>query len=96
MTPGDGKRKPTATSVVTVHYTGWMSNGKAFDSSVARGKPATVPLTRLFPGWQEGLKLMSVGEERRLWVPQELAFNGKPGRPSGTLVFDIELLDIRQ
>ncbi len=95
-TAGDGKTKPNATSVVTVHYTGWTTNGKPFDSSVSRGKPATFPLNRVIPGWTEGLQLMSVGEERRLWIPEELAYKGRPGKPAGMLVFDVELLSIRE
>ena len=92
---GDGKQTPSATSVVTVHYTGWTTDGKAFDSSVARGRPATFPLNRVIPGWQEGVKLMSVGEERRLWIPESLAYRGRRGAPAGMLVFDVELLGIR-
>ena len=65
---GDGKTQPIAESIVTVHYTGWLTNGKAFDSSVARGKPARFPLSRVFPGWREGVQLMFVGEERRFWI----------------------------
>ena len=92
---GDGKGKPGATSVVKVHYTGWTSDGKAFDSSVARGRPASIPVDKVFPGWSEGLQMMSIGEERRLWIPENLAFNGKAGKPAGTLVFDVELLEIK-
>jgi hypothetical protein len=92
---GDGKEKPSATSVVSVHYTGWTTDGKAFDSSVSRGRPATFPLNRVIPGWTEGLQLMSVGEERRLWIPEELAYKGRPGAPQGMLVFDVELLEIK-
>ena len=88
--------KPTATSVVTVHYTGWTTDGKAFDSSVARGRPATFPLNRVIAGWTEGLQLMTVGESRRFWIPEELAYKGRPGRPAGMLVFDVELLEIRE
>lgn len=95
ISPGDGNRRPGPDSVVSAHYTGWTTDGKAFDSSIVRGTPATFPLNRVFPGWTEGLMLMSVGETRRLWIPQELAFNGAPGRPAGTLVFDVELLEIR-
>lgn len=91
---GDGKTKPTATSVVTVHYTGWQTDGTGFDSSVSRGKPAKFPLNRVIPGWTEGVQLMSVGEERRFWIPEELAYKGRPGAPQGTLVFDVELLAI--
>lgn len=92
---GDGVNRPQATSVVTVHYTGWTTDGKAFDSSIARGRPATFPLNRVIPGWTEGLQLMSIGEERRLWIPQDLAYKGRPGRPAGMLVFDVELVKIR-
>lgn len=92
---GDGKRKPTADSVVIAHYTGWTTDGKAFDSSVSRGRPATFPLNRVIPGWTEGLQLMSVGETRRFWIPEDLAYRGRPGRPAGMLVFDVELLGIK-
>ena len=93
---GDGGAKPGPNSVVTVHYTGWLaSNGKGFDSSVARGKPATLPLNRVFPGWSEAMQLMTVGEERRVWIPEHLAFKGRKGSPKGMLVFDIELLGIK-
>jgi peptidylprolyl isomerase len=64
-----------------------------FDSSVARGKPSTFPLDRVIPGWREGVELMVKGETRRLWIPEALAYKGQAGRPRGTLVFDIELLD---
>ncbi|MDX2051085.1 MAG: FKBP-type peptidyl-prolyl cis-trans isomerase [Polyangiaceae bacterium] len=92
---GAGTRKPSATSVVTVHYTGWTTDGQSFDSSVARGEPAQFPLNRVIPGWTEGLQLMVEGEERRLWIPESLAYKGSPGKPAGTLVFDVELLSIR-
>ena len=91
---GDGEKRPTAESVVTVHYTGWLTSGKGFDSSVSRGKPARFPLNRVIPGWTEGVQLMTVGEERRFWIPEELAYKGKPGAPQGMLVFDVELLGI--
>ena len=92
---GSGADKPKADSVVSVHYTGWTTDGKGFDSSISRGKPATFPLNRVIPGWTEGVQLMSVGEERRFWIPQELAYNGRPGAPAGMLVFDVELLAIK-
>ena len=95
ITKGDGKGKPGATSVVTAHYTGWTTDGKAFDSSVARGKPAKFPLNRVIPGWSEGLQLMSAGSEYRFWIPEALAYEGRPGRPAGMLVFDVELLEFK-
>src|SRR5687767_4042367 len=94
LQPGKGTAKPGPTDVVTVHYTGWTTDGKMFDSSVAAGRPATFALNRLIQGWGEGVRQMVVGEKRRLWIPQALAYNGAPGRPAGMLVFDIELLDL--
>jgi len=90
---GTGSEHPTATSVVKVHYTGWTTDGKMFDSSVTRGEPAEFPLNRVIPGWTEGLQLMVGGEKARLWIPSELAYKGAPGQPAGTLVFDVELLE---
>ena len=93
---GTGKTHPAATSQVTVHYTGWTTDGKMFDSSVVRGQPATFPLNGVIAGWTEGLQLMVEGEKRRLWIPEELAYKGMPGRPAGMLVFDVELIKIAQ
>jgi peptidylprolyl isomerase len=94
--PGGGDEKPLPTDVVTVHYTGWSSAGQMFDSSHTRGNPAMFPLNRAIPGWRECVQLMAVGETRRCWVPQELAYRGQAGRPAGTVVFDIELIDTRR
>jgi peptidylprolyl isomerase len=93
---GKGTEHPTAESKVKVHYTGWTTDGKTFDSSVTRGQPATFPLNGVIPGWTEGLQLMVEGEKRRIWIPEELAYKGKPGRPQGMLVFDVELLEIKK
>ena len=95
LTKGTGKEHPIATSVVTVHYSGWTTDGKMFDSSVVRGTPATFGLNQVIPGWTEGLQLMVVGESRRIWIPESLAYGGRPGRPAGMLVFDVELLEIK-
>jgi peptidylprolyl isomerase len=92
--PGNGATRPTVTDRVTVNYTGWTTDGKMFDSTIARNKPSTFPLGTVLPGWTEGLQLMVIGETRRFWVPEKLAFNGAAGRPQGMVVFDIELLDI--
>lgn len=92
---GTGTVHPTATSRVTVHYTGWRAEtGEMFDSSVTRGQPATFPLNGVIAGWTEGVQLMVVGEVRRLWIPENLAYAGRPGRPAGMLVFDVELIAI--
>jgi peptidylprolyl isomerase len=96
IAPGTGSEKPGATDVVTVHYTGWSTDGKMFDSSVARDKPAMFPLNRSgLLGWRECVQLMVLGEKRRCWMPEKLAYNGAPLRPKGMMVFDIELLDLR-
>jgi peptidylprolyl isomerase len=63
-----------------------------FDSSVVRGQPATFGLNQVIAGWTEGLQLMAVGEKRRFWIPEKLAYQGMAGRPAGMLVFDVELL----
>jgi FKBP-type peptidyl-prolyl cis-trans isomerase len=94
LTPGTGTEHPMPTDLVKVHYTGWTTDGKMFDSSVARGRPAVFPLSKVIAGWTEGLPLMVVGEKRRLWIPAKLAYEGKPDKPQGMLVFDVELLDI--
>jgi FKBP-type peptidyl-prolyl cis-trans isomerase len=94
---GLGSVHPGPTSTVVVNYTGWMTNGEVFDSSQLHGGPATFPLDGVIPGWTEGVQLMRVGEKRRFWIPGKLAYgdNNPPGQPNGTLVFDIELLDIK-
>jgi len=92
--PGTGTRHPRPNSRVTVHYTGWTTDGKTFDSSVSRGEPATFGLDEVVPGWTEGVQMMVEGEKRRFWIPGRLAYDGVPGRPQGMLVFDIELIRI--
>jgi peptidylprolyl isomerase len=95
LTSGPGGEKPVAASTVTVHYTGWTTDGKMFDSSLNRGQPAKFPLDRVIKGWTEGLQLMSKGDKVRFWIPTELAYNNAPGKPAGMLVFDVELLDFK-
>src|SRR5260221_1564130 len=92
--PGTGARHPNASSTVTVHYTGWTTDGKMFDSSVARGMPSSFPLDGVIKGWTEGLQLMVQGEKTRFWIPQNLAYDGKQP-PFGMLVFDVELIDFK-
>jgi FKBP-type peptidyl-prolyl cis-trans isomerase len=94
---GKGKDHPASTNRVTVHYSGWTTDGKMFDSSVVRGEPTTFPLNGVIKGWTEGVQLMVVGEKARFWIPAELAYGEKarrPGAPSGPLIFDIELIAI--
>jgi peptidylprolyl isomerase len=84
-----------------VNYSGWTTDGKMFDSSVTRGQPASFPLGRVIKGWTEGLQLLKVGDKARFWIPKELAYEDpsrppRPGAPLGMLVFDVELLDVKQ
>jgi FKBP-type peptidyl-prolyl cis-trans isomerase len=94
LVPGKGTVHPGPTDTVTVHYSGWTTDGKMFDSSVARGKPISFALDHVISGWQEGVQLMVEGEKRRLWIPAKLAYDGVPDRPQGMLVFDVELIKI--
>jgi FKBP-type peptidyl-prolyl cis-trans isomerase len=96
LTPGKGKERPGPDDKVTVHYTGWTTDGQMFDSSVARGEPATFRVSGVIKGWTEALQLMNKGEKARLWIPGKLAYGdapSQPGMPTGTLVFDVELID---
>lgn len=89
---------PKATDQVKVHYEGRLIDGKVFDSSVARGEPATFPLNGVIPCWTEGVQTMKVGGKAQLVCPSDLAYgpNGSPPAipPQATLVFDVELIDI--
>ncbi|MEJ2360211.1 MAG: FKBP-type peptidyl-prolyl cis-trans isomerase [Gammaproteobacteria bacterium] len=96
---GKGK-KPKADDKVSVNYTGKLVNGKVFDSSYKRGRPATFPVNGVIPGWTEILQMMPVGSKWQVVIPPELAYgdHGAGGviRPGETLVFDIELLSIKK
>lgn len=98
LTEGDGA-KPTADDTVSVHYAGTLMNGTEFDSSIARGEPATFPLKGVIPGWTEGVQLMSVGSKFRFVIPSDLAYGdrgaGQAIGPGETLVFEVELLEIQ-
>ena len=94
LEPGTGTQHPGPRSKVLVHYSGWTTDGKMFDSSVARGEPIAFGLYQVISGWTEGVQLMVVGEKTRFWIPKELAYNDQPGAPAGTLVFEIELIEI--
>lgn len=90
--------KPAATDTVTVNYKGTLIDGTEFDSSYARGEPATFPLNRVIKGWTEGVQLMSVGSKYRFYVPSDLAYGprgaGPKIGPNATLIFEVELLSI--
>lgn len=97
--PADGA-SPEAADLVVVHYVGTLTNGEEFDSSRARGVPATFPLNQVIPGWTEGVQLMSEGDKFRFFIPPDLAYGerGTPGGPIGPnepLIFDVELLKVQ-
>jgi len=91
LASGTGTRHPRPNSRVTVHYTGWTTDGESFDSS-AGSAPLTIGLDEVIPGWTEGVQMMVEGEKRRFWIPEELAYKGAD--PKGLLFFDIELIRI--
>ena len=90
-----------AGKTTTVHYTGWLENGKRFDSSVGRGQPFTFPLGagRVIKGWDEGVAGMKVGGKRKLTIPPSLGYGSRGAdgviTPNATLIFDVELLGVR-
>lgn len=95
---GDGSRTPEATERVTVHYTGWLTDGTKFDSSRDRGQPATFGLNQVIGGWTEGVGYMTPGETRFLIIPADLGYGMRgspPVIPGGAvLIFDVELIEI--
>ena len=90
---GKGKTHPGPTDVVTVLYTGWHTDGNMFDTSGSES--VSFGLDEVIKGWTEGVQLMTTGEKRRFWIPEELAYRGRPNKPAGMLVFDIELLSFK-
>lgn len=98
LKPGEGAN-PKATDTVRVHYHGTLTDGKVFDSSVERGQPAEFQLDRVIPCWTEGVQLMKVGEKARLVCPSAIAYGDRGAGgdipPGATLVFEVELLEIK-
>jgi peptidylprolyl isomerase len=98
--PGTGAQ-PKSGQVVAVHYTGWLTNGKKFDSSRDRGAPIEFPIGqgRVIRGWDEGVGAMSVGEKRTLVIPPELGYGARGAGgvipPNATLVFKVELVGVK-
>ena len=95
LRPGTGTTHPKKHDTVVVHYSGWTTDGQMFDSSVVRDEPGEFALDAVIPGWTEGVQLMTEGEKARFWIPSKLAYNNKPDRPKGLLVFDIELIRVK-
>ncbi len=93
---------PQTGDVVVVHYTGWLENGKKFDSSVDRGEPFDFVLGRgqVIRGWDEGVAQLKVGDKARLTIPSEMGYGARGAGgvipPNATLIFEVELLDIRK
>ena len=90
-----------AGKTVNVHYTGWLENGKKFDSSVDRGQPFSFPLGagRVIKGWDEGVQGMKVGGKRKLTIPSDLGYGSRGAGgvipANATLIFDVELIGVR-
>jgi UDP-GlcNAc:undecaprenyl-phosphate/decaprenyl-phosphate GlcNAc-1-phosphate transferase len=100
LTTGEGKT-PTEADTVECHYRGTLIDGREFDSSYRRGRPATFRLARVIPGWREALKLMPVGSKWQIFVPPELGYGARGGGrrsrigPNETLVFEVYLVAIQ-
>jgi len=99
LTPAEDGAKPSIDDTVSVHYVGTLIDGTEFDSSVARGEPASFPLKGVIPGWTEGLQLMNLGSKFKFVIPSDLAYGdrgaGQNIGPGETLVFEVELLEIQ-
>ena len=99
LTSGTGP-SPKHGDTVSVHYTGWLTDGRKFDSSVDRNEPFSFVLGtgQVIQGWDQGVAAMRVGDKVKLTIPPELAYgpNGYPGAipPNATLIFEVELLSI--
>ena len=99
LNEGSGEENPRPESVVSVHYRGKLFNGLEFDSSYKRNQPASFPVNGVISGWTEALQLMTVGDKWELIIPPDLGY-GKKGAgkiipPDSTLIFEVELLEIK-
>jgi len=95
-----GGNKPSITDMVEIHYTGYFINGNVFDSSIERNETLSIGVNEVIRGWREALQLMSVGSKWKVYVPYQIGYgelgtqNGPIG-PYSTLIFEIELLNIK-
>ncbi len=99
ITSGDGKQ-PKDSDTVTTHYRGTLIDGREFDSSYKRDKPASFPVKGVIKGWTEALQLMHVGDKWQLFIPSDLAYGASKRseliEANSTLIFEIELLDVKE
>ncbi len=99
ITSGDGKQ-PKESDTVTTHYRGTLIDGREFDSSYKRDQPASFPVKGVIKGWTEALQLMHVGDKWQLFIPSDLAYGPSKRseliEPNSTLIFEIELLDVKE
>ena len=99
ITEGSGTENPSPSSIVTVHYSGKLTDGTEFDSSYKRNQPASFPVNGVIRGWTEALQLMHVGDKWELTIPSDLAY-GRQGAgnaipPDAILIFEVELIEIK-
>lgn len=95
MVPGTGDKFPDPNDLVAVHFIGWTPDGEEFRNSYAADKHGVFNLEQVFPGWAEGIRMMVVGERRRLWIPEHLGPQNPRSGPPGASIFDVELLGIK-
>lgn len=91
---GTGESTPAANDVALMHWTGWTTNGKTFDSTVYRGRPTAFPLERVLAPFADVVREMVEGEKRQIWIPADLAAGQWPGAPRGQLILEVELVKI--
>ncbi len=91
---GWGEEHPGPDRAVLLHYTGWTTDGKTFDSTTVRGRPTAFPLSKVMEPFSDAVQLMVVGEKRQVWIPGNLAAGNWPGAPQGMLIFELQLMDI--
>ena len=91
--PAGSAETAGANDSVKVEYSGWTTDGVTFDTTEGRAA-TTFKVGQVIPGWTEGMQLMHQGEKMRFWIPEELAYKGRKGRPQGMLVFDVKLVEI--